>query len=122
MLRSQDGVEEVENPYVNLKKGLIKITARKNKPIDLARIVKLLEEEMGFEPVTEVALELRGRPVRRDGKLFFEVNESGQVFAISGDGPAEPLLTEGRLVTGVATVVDPQSPDRLVFREAKAEE
>lgn len=107
---------------MNLKKGLIKITARKNKPIDLARIVKLLEEEMGFEPVTEVALELRGRPVRRDGKLFFEVNESGQVFAISGDGPAEPLLTEGRLVTGVATVVDPQSPDRLVFREAKAEE
>ncbi len=65
MLRSQDGVDKVEDAYPNLRKGLIKVKLSKEKPVDLGAIVKLLEEDVGFGPITEVSLELSGRLVRR---------------------------------------------------------
>lgn len=119
MLRSQDGVESVEEPYVNLKQGVIKIKTKKDKAVDLAKLVLVLEKEAGFEPVTAVTLELRGRLARREGKLFFEVSESGQSFRVEKvAGAGRP--PENQLLEATATLAKPQSGDRIVLQQWKA--
>ena len=121
MLRSQDGVEDVENAYGNLKQGLIKIKVRKDKAIDLGRLVQLLEKEVGFEPVTEVRLEMRGRLARRDGKLIFETSGTGQSFTLAGAEGKEGAPPEKELLAALATLEDPRAPDRIRLREWKVE-
>ena len=119
MLRSQDGIEDVENPYVNLKEGYIKVKAKKDKTIDLSRLVQLLEKEVGFEPLTQVTLEMRGQLARRDGKLWFQTSGTGQAFIVEkveGEG-----LPEKETLAAVATLADPHSSDRIVLRQWKAE-
>ena len=119
MLRSQDGVENVEEPYVNLKQGLIKLKTRKDKTVDLAKLVQVLEKEIGFEPVTEVTLELRGRLAQRNGKLFFEVSESGQTFQVQKVAGGSQRPPENQLLEAVATLVSPPS-DRIILQQWKA--
>jgi len=119
LLRSQDGVENVENPYGNLKQGVIQIKVKKDKGIDLARLVKLLEKDVGFEPVTQVTLELRGRLMRRDGTLFFEASETRQTFQVhraEGEGERPP---EGQLLEAVAILEKPQTADRIILQQWK---
>ena len=119
MLQSQDGVEKTENPYLNLKQGLIKIKTQKEKAIDLARLVQLLEKDVGFEPVRQVTLGLRGRLTRRQGKLYFEVSESGQSFAVQkvqGNGERPP---ENQLLEAEADLARPKSGDRIILRQWK---
>lgn len=122
MLRSQDGVDTVEEAVPNLQKGLIKVKLSKEKPIDLGAIVKLLEKDVGFGPITEVGLELPGRLVRRGKGLVFETAGTGQTFAVKkveAKGAAPP---EGRLLTATATLADPRSPGRVVLRQWKVSE
>lgn len=121
MLRFQDGVEDVENAYGNLKQGLIKIKVRKDKAIDLGHLVKILEEEAGFEPITEVRLEMRGRLARRDGKLVFETIGTGQRFTVAGTEGKESAPPEKELLAALATLEDPRAPERIRLREWKVE-
>lgn len=119
MLRSQDGVEDVESPYVNLKEGFIKVKVKKGKTIDLSRLVQLLEKEVGFEPLTKVTLGLRGRLARRQGKLYFEVSESGQSFAVQkvqGKGERPP---ENQLLEAEADLANPKLGDRIILQQWK---
>jgi hypothetical protein len=81
LLRSQAGVE-VEDPYGNLQKGIVKVKTPRDKPVDLAKLIELLEKEVGFEPITEVTLELEGTLVRREGKLLFEASGTRQTFVV----------------------------------------
>ncbi len=100
---------------------MIKIQTRKDKTIDLARLVQVLEKEVGFEPVTEVTLELRGRLARREGMLFFEASDTGQTFAVQevkAEGEKPP---EKQVLAAVATLASPQSADRIILRQWKAE-
>ncbi len=110
----------MENPYGNLKQGLIKIKTRKDKKIDLARLVELLEKDIGFEPVTEVTLEMRGRLARRDGKLHFEVAETGQRFEAQPVSGTAEGLAENQFLEVVAALTDPHSFDRIAIKQWKA--
>ena len=103
---------------MNLAKGLITVKPPKDKPFELVKLVELLKE-VGFQPVTEVTLELRGRLVRREGKLWFEAMGTGQKFAVEkveGEGNAAP---EEQLLIVTAVLADPHSPGRLVVRQWK---
>lgn len=83
------------------------------------RLVQLLEKNVGFEPVTEVALEISGKLARRNGRLSFEVNGSGQDLAVAkveGDKPPE-----AKLVDVVATLAKPWSANKILIRRWKAE-
>ena len=117
MLRSQDGVEEVDNPYGNLQKGVVQIKTAKGKPIDLARLVQLLEEQVGFEPITDVSLEVRGRLKKQNGALVFEVSESGRIFTVAKVESKDGTPPEKELLAAVASLENPHSPDRIVLRE-----
>ena len=121
MLRSQDGVDTVEDAYPNLRKGLIKVKLSKEKPVDLDAIVKLLEKDVGFGPITEVSLELSGRLVRRGKGLAFETAGTGQTFAVKVDAKGA-VPPEGRLLTATATLADPRSPGRVVLKQWKVSE
>ncbi len=117
MLRSQAGVEQVENPYASLRKGIIKVKAQKDKRIDLGQLVSLLEKEVGFEPVTEVTLEMQGNLVQREGKDFFEVSETGQTFMVEkAEGPLD-VPPGKKLLAAVAVLADPHVADRIVLRQ-----
>lgn len=116
MLRSQDGVEEVENPYGNLQKGLVHIKVAKGKSIDLARLVQVLEEQVGFEPITEVSLEVRGRLKKQNGALFFQVSETGQTFTVAKVESKDGAPPEEELLAAVALLENPDSPDRIILR------
>lgn len=122
MLRSQNGVEDVEDPYNNLRQGLLKIKARKDIPIDLAKLTQLLEEEVGFRPITEVRLELRGRLKRVNDNLLFQTTSTDQTFTVDrveGEATAPP---ENQLLSVVAPLVNPRSADRIVVQEWKVAE
>ncbi len=118
MLRSQAGVEQVENPYENLQKGIIKVKAQKDKRIDLGQLVSLLEKEVGFEPVTEVMLEMQGNLVEREGKVFFEVSETGQTFMVEKAEGARDVPPEKKPLAAVAVLADPHVADRIVLRQS----
>lgn len=119
MLRSQDGIEEVEAPYENLRKHLsLKVKTRKDKAPDVAALSGLLEQEVGFAPITEVQLELRGRLVRRDGARFLEVSETGPTFRVEKiEGDTSP--PENRLIAVTARLLDIRAVDRIVLAEWK---
>lgn len=119
MLRSQAGVEDVDDVYGNLKQGFIRIRSAKDKPLDLAHIVQVLEKEIGFEPVTEVSLEMRGRLAQRNGKLQFEVSESGQKFEVHRSPRDAGRATDNQLVEVTASLANPRSPGRIVVRQWK---
>ena len=93
----------MEDAYGNLKQGLIKIKVRKDKAIDLGRLVQLLEKEAGFEPITEVRIEMRGRLARRDGKLVFEASGTGQSFTVAGAEGKDGAPPEKKLLAALAT-------------------
>jgi len=122
VLRSQDGIEEVEAPYEHLRKHLsLKVKTRKDKAPDVAALIDLLEQEVGFAPITEVKLELRGRLVRRDGALFLEESETGPTFRVEKiEGDTSP--PENRLIAVTARLLDIRSVDRIVLAEWKAGE
>ncbi len=118
MLRSQAGVE-VEDPYGNLQKGIVKVKTPRDKPVDLAKLIELLENEVGFEPITEVTLELEGTLVRREGKLLFEASGTRQTFVVDqvegqADGPPE-----NKLLFVVASLPDIHSPGRIRVKQWK---
>ncbi|MGH8248166.1 MAG: hypothetical protein ACREUU_17225 [Gammaproteobacteria bacterium] len=119
MLRSQAGVEEVDDVYGNLKQGFIRIRAAKDKRLDLARIVQVLEKEIGFEPVTEVTLEMRGRLAGHNGKLHFEVSETDQKFEVHRPPGNAARGTDNQLVEATAILAKPRSPDRIVLQQWK---
>ncbi len=110
----------MDSPYGNLKQRLIKIRTRKDKKIDLERLLQVLEKEIGFEPVTEVTLEMRGRLARRDGKLHFEVAETGQRFEAQPVSGTAEGLAENQLLEVVAALADPRSFDRIAIKQCKA--
>ncbi len=118
MLRSQAGVEQVENPYENLRKGIIKVKAKKDKRIDLGQLVSLLEKEVGFEPITEVTLEMQGSLVQREGKVFFEVSETGQTFMVEKAEGAGDVPPEKKPLAAVAVLADPHVADPIVLRQS----
>jgi len=76
------------------------VTPSNDKSLDLPGLVRLLEDEAGFAPITEVEIGLRGRVTKRDGRLTLEVSETGQTFEIgketSGQVPAEGASIEAR--------------------------
>ena len=119
MLRSQDGVEEVLSPYQNLQEGLITIRPRKDKDVDLVALVELLEKEVGFEPVTQVTLDLRGRFMHREDVLWFEVSDTGQRFTVEKVEAEEGAPPEEQLVTAIAAFVDPHSANAIIVRHWK---
>jgi hypothetical protein len=109
----------VEDPSENLRKHLsLKVKARQDQAPDVAALIDLLEQEVGFAPITEVQLELRGRLVRRDGALFLEVSDIGPTFRVEkSTGDARP--PENRLIVVTAGLVDIRSVDRIVLAEWK---
>jgi hypothetical protein len=101
---------------------LIKVRLSKEKPVDLGAIVKLLEKDVGFGPISEVSLELPGRLVRRGKDLVLEAAGTGQAFAvkkIEANGAAPP---ENRPLTAIATLADTRSGGRVVLKQWKASE
>jgi hypothetical protein len=103
-----------------LKKGQIRLTPKKDVAVDLARLVQALEKDAGFEPVTEVALEMRGNLRRRNGKLVLEMPASGQSFFVAkAEGTKPP---EQRPLTVIAALVKPRAADRIVIRQWKEAE
>jgi hypothetical protein len=118
LLRSRAGVEQVDNPYENLQKGIIKVKAQKDKRIDLGQLVSLLEKEVGFEPVTEVTLEMQWNLVQREGKVFFEVSETGQTFMVEKAEGARDVPPEKKPLAAVAVLADPHVADRIVLRQS----
>jgi hypothetical protein len=121
LLRSQAGVDDVENPYGNLKQGVIKVKAKKDVPLDLAGLVEVLEKQIGFEPVTEVKLELTGRLEKQKGKLVLEANGTGQRFQVAAT-KTKGLPAEKDLIAATATLKAPRSADRIVLWEWKPAE
>jgi len=119
LLRSQAGVDEVENPYGNLKEGLIKVKAKKDVAVDLARLVEVLEKQIGFEPLTEVKVELTGRLEKQKGKLVLEANGTGQRFEVAATKTKSRLPAEQDLIAATATLKAPRSADRIVLWEWK---
>lgn len=87
-----------------------------DKPLDLPGLVRLLENEAGFAPITEVELALRGRVAKRSGRLSLEVSETGQAFEIGKKttGQAPP---EGQLIEVRAKLEDVRSARRLRLLE-----
>jgi len=123
LLRSQVGVEDVEDAYGNLKEGLIRIKTASEKALDLSKLIELLESEVGFEPVTGVRLELTGQLVRRDGDIVLETSGGVArrefiVARIEVQGAPPP---ENEILAVVADMERPRSPDRVVVKEWKAE-
>jgi hypothetical protein len=112
LLRSQAGVGEVVEPYPNLHKGQIRLKPSNDKPFDLPELVRLLEKQAGFAPVTEVELELRGRVARRNGRLVIEVAETGQGFEIAKNKSGRPL-SEGESVDVRGVLENVRSGGRL---------
>jgi hypothetical protein len=104
---------------VNLHKAQLTVTPSNDKPLDLPGLVRLLEDEAGFAPITEVEVGLRGRVTRRDRRLTLEVSKTGQSFEISkkteGQTPAEGESIEAR-----GTLEDVHSGKRLKLLEWKA--
>lgn len=122
MLRSQDGVDQVEDAAPNLQKGLIRVRLSKEKPVDVVAIVKLLEKDVGFGPITEVSLELPGRLVRRGKGLVLEVAGTGQAFAVKKVEAKGAVPPEDRPLTAIATLADTHSAGRVVLKQWKIEE
>ena len=112
----------MENPYGNLKQGLIKVKANKDVAADLARLVEVLEKQIGFEPLTEVKLELTGRLEKRKGKLFFEANGTGQRFQVVATKVKGRLPAAQEMISATATLNAPRSADRIVLWEWKPAE
>jgi len=85
---------------VNLHKAQITVTPSNDKPLDLPGLVRLLEGEAGFAPITEIEVGLRGRVTKRDGRRTLEVSKTGQTFEVSkkteGQVPAEGQSIEAR--------------------------
>jgi hypothetical protein len=109
----------VDDPYGNLQKGLIKVKTPKDKSVDLPRLIELLEKEVGFEPITEVTLELEGTLVRREGKLMFEASGTRQTFLVDevqGQADAPP---ENKPLAVVASLADVRSPNRIRVKQWK---
>ncbi len=105
----------MENPYGNLKQGLIRVKAKRDMPVDLARLVQLLEKEVGFEPITEVKLQLAGRLEEQSGKLVFETSGTGQRFVVTGS-KAKGLPRRAKdLITATATLKQPKSASHIVI-------
>ncbi len=101
---------------------MIKVKLSKEKPVDLGAIVKMLEQDVGFAPITEVSLELPGRLVRRGKGLVFETAGTGQTFAVKkveAKGAAPP---ENRALTAIVTLADMHSTERVVLKQWKASE
>jgi hypothetical protein len=90
----------VLEPYPNLSEGQIVVTPDNKEPLDLSAVVDVLEDQVGFSPVTEVELRLRGRIARRDGRLAIEVTETRQSFEVGkypgGKAPPEGQIIEAR--------------------------
>lgn len=109
----------MEDPYEHLRKHLsLKVKTRKDKAPDVAALIGLLEQEVGFAPITEVKLELRGRLVRRDGALFLEESETGPTFRVEKiEGDTSP--PENRLIAVTARLLDIRAVDRIVLAEWK---
>src|SRR5206468_13092109 len=90
---------------------------KKESSVELARLVQVLENDVGFEPVTEVALALRGKFRRLNGKLSFEVSGTGQSFPVAkvvGERPPE----DQNLVVG-AVLTNPHVPSAIAVHEWK---
>jgi len=104
---------------VNLHKAQITVTPSNDKPLDLPGLVRLLEDEAGFAPITEVEVGLRGRVTKRDGRRTLEVSKTGQTFEISektdGQAPAEGESIEAR-----GTLEDVHTGKQLRLLEWKA--
>ena len=85
---------------MNLHKAQITVTPSNDKPLDLPGLVRLLEDEAGFAPITEIEVGLRGRVTKRDGRRTLEVSKTGQTFEVSnkteGQVPAEGQSIEAR--------------------------
>jgi hypothetical protein len=119
LLRSQAGVDEVESPYENLKQGLIKVKVKKDVAVDLAGLVEVLEKQIGFEPLTEVKVELTGRLEKQKGKLVLEANGTGQRFQVAATKFKGPLPAEKDVIVTTATLKGPRSADRIVLWDWK---
>lgn len=98
---------------------MIKIKASKDKAPNLPEIVELLEKEVGFAPIVEVGLELRGRLVRADGRLTFEATGTGQRFEVERVEPQGTALPEGQELELEGALVDVHSGERIVVRQPK---
>lgn len=79
----------------------------------------LLEREVGFEPITEVTLEMQGRLDKRQGRSIFEVSGSGQTFRVSGNKSKGTAPPHGDLITVVASLKKPNAPDGIVLHQWK---
>lgn len=63
---------------MNLHKAQIRVTPSNDKPLDLPGLVRLLEDEAGFAPITDAEISLRGRVAKRSERLALEVSKTGQ--------------------------------------------
>lgn len=115
MLRSQDGVEEVLNPYGNLKQGIIEIRTSAEKAPDFKKLIERLENEIGFEPVREVALTVRGTVRREKGAAKLVGHRTGQSFKIDEQKAESGKLPLDRLITASAVIRDTKKPDSVVI-------
>ena len=112
----------MENPYGNLKQGVIKVMAKKDVAVDLAGLVEVLEKQIGFEPLTEVKVELTGRLKKHNGKLVLEANGTGQRLQVAETKIKGRLPAEKDLIAATATLKSPRSADRIVLWEWKPAE
>lgn len=90
-----------------------------DKPLDLPGLVRVLEDEVGFGPITEIEVGLRGRVSKRSGRLTLEVSETGQVFEVSKKTEGQ-VPAEGQLIEATATLEDVRAGPRLRLLEWKA--
>lgn len=95
------------------------MTPSNDKPLDLPGLVRLLEDEAGFAPITEVEIGLRGRVTKRGGRLTLEVSETGQAFEI-GKKTDGQVPAEGETIEARGTLEDVHAGNRLTLLEWKA--
>ncbi len=115
-LRSQVGIDQVEEPYENLHKQRINIRAKKDEAPNLKELVALLEGEIGFAPMTELRLEGKGRVLHRGGDLVLEIGGGPTLIVQSVDAP-RGTPPENEELAVVAVLADPRSPEGVVLRE-----
>ena len=104
---------------MNLHKAQITVTPSNDKPLDLPGLVRLLDDEAGFAPITEVEIGLRGRVTKRNERLALEVSKTGQTFEISKKLEGE-IPAEGQSIEARGTLEDVHEGKQLKLLEWKA--
>lgn len=92
LLRRQDGVEKANYS----RAGVVELEASAQTPFEVRRILSVLKDELGFDPVREIAITVVGRVNSTAKEWTVRPRNAGEVFVLAKNEQFRKLkATEG---------------------------